>query len=106
MRGKTVILRERAARDVDEALAHYSKEAGEALALDFVDELEAAVLHIGAHPGTGSPRYAVELDLENLRSWPTRRFPYVIFYVEKESDIDVWRVLHAHRDIPAWLATS
>jgi toxin ParE1/3/4 len=26
-----------------------------------------------------------------------------VFYVEAGRDIDVWRVLHAHRDIPAWL---
>jgi toxin ParE1/3/4 len=25
----------------------------------------------------------------------------VIFYVERERDVDVWRVLHGHRDIPA-----
>ena len=26
-----------------------------------------------------------------------------VFYVEREADIDVWRVLHGARDIPAWL---
>jgi toxin ParE1/3/4 len=41
------------------------------------------------------------LDIPGLRSWPLRRFPYVIFYIEQENHIDVWRVLHARRDIPA-----
>jgi toxin ParE1/3/4 len=27
----------------------------------------------------------------------------VIFYVEREDHIDVWRVLHGRRDIPALL---
>ncbi|MCY3505287.1 MAG: type II toxin-antitoxin system RelE/ParE family toxin, partial [Chloroflexi bacterium] len=30
-------------------------------------------------------------------------FPYMVFYVEREADVDVWRVLHAARDIPEWL---
>jgi hypothetical protein len=30
-----------------------------------------------------------------------RRYPYVVFYVEREDRIDVWRVLHTRRDIPA-----
>nr|MEA2799523.1 toxin ParE1/3/4 [Phenylobacterium sp.] len=32
-----------------------------------------------------------------------RRYPYLIFYVERDSHVDVWRLLHAERDIPAWL---
>jgi toxin ParE1/3/4 len=103
---KAVVLRERAARDVDEAIAHYLKEGAEGLAHDFIDALEHAIRHIGTHPGTGSPRYAVELDLADIRSWPLKRFPYLIFYAEHERDIDVWRVLHAQRDVPAWLAQS
>ena len=30
-------------------------------------------------------------------------FPILIFYVERETEIDVWRVLHDARDIPAWM---
>ena len=26
-----------------------------------------------------------------------------VFYVERDDHIDVWRVLHAQRDIPAWM---
>jgi toxin ParE1/3/4 len=26
-----------------------------------------------------------------------------VFYIERESHIDVWRVLHAERDIPVWM---
>jgi len=51
----------------------------------------------------GSPRYAFELRLEGLRAWPLRRYPYLVFYVEREDHLDVWRVLHAQRDIPAWM---
>ncbi len=88
---------------MDEALQHYLDEGGAALGLRFIDALEAATTHIGQNPGTGSPRYGSELDLPGLRVWPLKRFPYLIFYAERSDHVDVWRVLHAKRDIPAWL---
>ncbi len=47
-----------------------------------------------------------ELDLPGLRCWPVKRYPYLVFYVERDDHIDVWRVLHGQRDIPAWLRES
>jgi toxin ParE1/3/4 len=38
-----------------------------------------------------------------LRSRRLIGFPYLAFYVERDDCIEVWRVLHAQRDIPAWL---
>jgi toxin ParE1/3/4 len=43
------------------------------------------------------------LNLPGLRFWPLQHYPQLIFYVEQPSYIDVWRVLHGQRDIPAWL---
>ncbi|HKU13230.1 MAG TPA: type II toxin-antitoxin system RelE/ParE family toxin [Steroidobacteraceae bacterium] len=59
--------------------------------------------HIARHPGSGSSRYAHELNLPGLRFWPVQKSPHLIFYVEHSGHIDVWRVLHGHRDIPAWM---
>ncbi len=103
MTAKPVVLRERAEADIDETAAHYLAEGGADLVLRFIDALETAMDHIGRHPATGSPPYAAELDLRGLRFWRLKRFPYLIFYVERESDVDVWRLLHGQRDIPAWL---
>lgn len=103
MKAKAVIPREHANRDVDEAVAYYLSETGEAVALGFIDALEKAYGHIGRHPGTGSPRYAHELNLPGLCAWSLRRYPYLVFYVERPDHIDVWRVLHGQRDIPAWM---
>lgn len=100
---KPVVPRELANRDVDETIAHYLKEGGEEVALSFVDALERAYRHIGRHPASGSSRYASELRLQGLRTWPLGRFPHVVFYVETNECIDVWRVLHGARDIPAWM---
>jgi toxin ParE1/3/4 len=102
---KPVVPRELANRDVEEAIDHYLKEGAAQAALGFIEALEQAYAHIGRYPATGSPRYAHELNLPGLRSWPVSRYPYLVFYVEGDDRIDVWRVLHAKRDLPAWLQT-
>lgn len=103
MTTKPVVPRELARRDVENAVAHYWAEGAEAAALGFIDALDKAYRHIGRHPATGSPRYAHELNLPGLRSWSLTRYPYLVFYVEQPDHVDVWRVLHGQRDIPAWL---
>lgn len=103
MKAKAVIPREQANQDVDEAIGYYVSERAEQAALGFIDALEQGYAHIGRHPATGSPRYAQELNLPGLRFWPLSRYPYLVFYVEHLNHVDVWRVLHAQRDIPAWM---
>jgi toxin ParE1/3/4 len=100
---KPVVPREQARQDVEDAVAHYLAEGAEAAALGLIDALEKAYSHISRHPATGSPRYAHELNLPGLRSWPLTRYPYLVFYVEHSGHVDVWRVLHRRRDIPAWM---
>jgi len=100
---KPVVLRSQAERDLLEAVEYYLGEADEAVTLRFVDTVEKAFRHIARHPASGSPHYALELGLPGLRSWPVKRFPYLIFYVDRDDCIDVWRILHAQRDVPAWL---
>ena len=103
MKRRPVIPRERANRDAEEAVDYYLSEATEAVALGFIDALKQAYTHIGRHPGTGSPRHAHELNLPGLRAWPLNGYPHIVFYVERAEHIDVWRVLHGQRDIPAWM---
>jgi toxin ParE1/3/4 len=98
-----VIPRELPNRDVNEAIAHHLHEAGDHVALSFVDALERAYRHISRHPASGPSRYAADLSLPHLRSWPLGRFPHVVFYVETEECINVWRVLHGARDIAPWM---
>lgn len=99
-----VVLRDRARLDIEEAVEWYRDEADANTALRFIDVLEATLRQVGRHPKTGSPRYAVELELPGLRSLPLSGFPQMIFYVERADHVDVWRVLHGHRDIPAWMS--
>ena len=99
-------LRAPAERDVEDAIAHYRDEAGPELALDFVDSFEAAIRDLRQHPFIGSLQFAFELEIPDLRSWSLQRFPYLVFYVPDDETIDIWRVLHARRDIPAFLSAD
>lgn len=101
-----MVPRARASQDIDDALTYYLTEAGEAVALRFIDAVEAALRHLSAHPSSGSLRFAYELDLPGLRAWPLHRFPWLVFYSETDQQVDVWRVLHGRRDIPVWLGET
>jgi toxin ParE1/3/4 len=98
---RPVIPRERANRDVDVAIDYYLSEDAPEAALGFIDALELAYGYISRNPDAGSSRYAGELNLPGLRFWPVKRYPYLVFYLERSDHIDVWRVLHGSRDIPA-----
>lgn len=104
MKAKPVIPRARAHQDVEEAINHYLSEQAEQAALGFVDALEKAYAQLARHPDSGSPRHAHELGLPGLRCLQLKRYPYLIFYIERDTHIDVWRVLHGMQHIPAWLA--
>jgi toxin ParE1/3/4 len=95
-----------ARQDELDAAAYYAREAGLDVALRFNEALRDAYQAIAGRPASGSPRYADLLGVAGLRSRKLHRYPYLVFYVEHENHIDVWRVLHAQRDIPASLADS
>ncbi|RIQ25058.1 type II toxin-antitoxin system RelE/ParE family toxin [Jiangella rhizosphaerae] len=105
MSGKPVLLREQAAQDVDDAISFLLKEHARERALDFIDALERAYGLVGRHPGAGSTRYGHDLDLRGPRTVPVSGFPYLVFYVERDDYVDVWRVLHTKRDIPSSFAS-
>lgn len=92
-----------ARRDADEAAAWYAGQGGLTLELAFTDALDSATARIARHPGIGSARYADPLKIHALRFWPVQKFPYLIFYIERDTQLDIWRVLHAQRDVPAWM---
>lgn len=100
---KKVIPRGIAWRDIEAASDHYEITAGVETAHAFLVAVTAAFDHVARHPASGSPRYAHDLNLSDLRSWPLKRFPYLVFYLDRDDHIDVWRVLHQERDIPVWM---
>ncbi|MEA9558072.1 type II toxin-antitoxin system RelE/ParE family toxin [Xanthomonas nasturtii] len=92
-----------ALQDVEVAAAWYGTEAGVQRELSFVKALESAVATITRHPGVGSSRHGMLLQLPDIRSWPLKGYPYLLFYTAHATDLVIWRVLHMQRDIPAWM---
>ena len=103
MTAKPIVPRGLANRDVDEPIGYYLKEGSEQAALGFIDALGRAYDRISRHPASGSPRYAHDLNIPGLRFCTLTHYPHLVFYVERSDHIDVWRVLHGRRDVPAWM---
>ncbi len=97
---KAVIRSALAQADIEAALDYYYLEAAHAVD-GFIDALEQATAHLQRHVGIGSPRYAHELNILQLRYWPLKRYPYALFYIEHDDHVHVVRVVHMSRDIPA-----
>lgn len=104
MTAKPVKPRAKAREDVDIAVEYYADEAGADVAFSFIDAVEQAYTFIGEMPAAGAPRWSHELNLPGLRTMGLKGFPWLVFYLDFETHVDVWRVLHAKRDMPARLA--
>ncbi|MCC7309437.1 MAG: type II toxin-antitoxin system RelE/ParE family toxin [Acidobacteria bacterium] len=100
---KPVVPRVLAEDDLDRACDPYLATAGIDVAVDFLSDFDRAIGHISQFPETGSPRYGYEPGLAGIRFWPMTKFPFLIFYIETEHQIDVWRVMHGGMDITAEL---
>lgn len=100
---KAVRLRELATADIESASEYYRQESGNETALDFIDAVERSLNRISRSPHMGSLRFAYELAIPDVRAWPLQRFPYIVFYVVADVEIDVWRILQTRRDVSATL---
>lgn len=57
-------------------MTHYNVDEGsQEAALGFIAEIEQACQRLSKHPNIGSPRYAYELGIPDLRSWPLIAIP-------------------------------
>ena len=99
---KPVFRRASADSDIQNAVDYYLMEADH-MVDPFLLALQKAVQHIERHPATGSPKYAHELNIPNLRFWPLTRFPYLLLYIDNEAFVDLIHLTHMGRDIPASL---
>lgn len=100
---KPVLTRPRADAEID-ALADYIAADSLDTAARFLDAMQKAFDLIGEQPGIGSKRYAHLRMWENVRLWRVPGFErHLIFYIERPGHVDVLRVLHGARDIPAAL---
>lgn len=86
-----------AEREIDEAFAHYQSH-GLHLGPAFIASIERSYDQIEAFPKAWP---TIE---DDVRWCLTRRFPYAIVYVERETDIVVVAVAHLSRQRRYWLS--
>lgn len=103
MNAKPISVRDPASRDIVGILDRYWFDASPQVARAFAVALRQAFQQISQFPSTGSSRYGRDTPFPSLRSWPVTGFPFLIFYVEEASSVDIYRILHTARDIPASL---
>ena len=96
-------LPKQALSDASDILDHDLQDVGPTIASRFLAALERAICQIREEPGIASPRLAQVLQNPLLRIRPIKGFPYLIFYLNRAEGVEIWRILHTARDIPAFL---
>ena len=95
-----------AERDVVQ-IATWLAERDVALAVRFLDATEETFLTLAQSPDLGSPYSGGAELLEGLRVWRVDGFRnHLIYYRTVDEGIQVVRVLHAARDLPAIFGES
>ena len=69
----------------------------------FLDEAETTFTRLRSFPNLGTPWPTTRKELVGLRRRLIPHFPYSVFYIPSEEEIELVRVLHNSRDIPTLL---
>ena len=106
MKGRRIVIRPRAERDVDEHAGAIA-EASVGSALRFYGATEIAFMRLASLPRLGTSRTYRRVKLVGLRMWPIPGFKkYLIFYRPGRNGIEVVRVLHGAMDLPRELRSE
>jgi len=100
---RKLVRRPVARRDLTEAVRYWRAEGGSELSHRFLDELEATFERLCSFPALGTPWPTSTPELLGLRRRLLPHFPYSVFYLPTENTIEIIRVLHNSRDLPAAL---
>ena len=90
---KPCVLRPKAREDRRHEIRYYRNRAGEGTATRLVSALETAQLQLSRDPGLGSPAIGLMLNVAELRSWRLNGFPLSLWYFERDSSVDVVRLV-------------
>ena len=90
---KPCFLSPKAREDRRHEVRYHRSKAGEGTATRLVLALEVALVQLSRDPGIGSPRIGQALEVEGLRSWRLNGFPLSLWYFERDSHVDVVRVV-------------
>jgi len=96
---KRVVQSASARDDARTTVEFYKREAGHDMASRLVDALRECFGQISQWPAIGSSQWGQVVGIADLRSVAVTGFPYVVFYVERDDCVQVWRILHQRRDL-------
>jgi toxin ParE1/3/4 len=99
MGARSIVPHRHAIDDALDAVDYYRENAGTPVAESFSSAVDEALEQVVQHPNIGSPRTALDLDIEGIKAWSLRRFPHQIYYRVFSDRIELCRVLHPKRDI-------
>ena len=103
---RSIVPHRHAIDDALDAVDYYRENAGTPIAESFSLAVDEALEQVGQHPNIGSPRTAIELDIEGIKSWSLKRFPHQIYDKVFIDHIELCRVLHPKRDITQAMQTQ
>lgn len=92
-----LVIRPRAAFDLEEAVDYYSQVASSEVAERFINEFRNACNLLMEFPGVGSRRFAHLMP--GLRFWSLDRFPFRLFYLVEENTLQIIAVDHEKRNL-------
>lgn len=99
MKSKPIFPHRHAVEDADDVIDYYREYVGTLISQNFASEMDEAYAFLRRHPNIGSPRTALHLDIEGIKSWSMKRFPRHIYYRVFDDRIELCRVLHPKLDI-------
>ena len=68
------------------------------MAAQLVEALKAALQTLQQQPGIGSPILGGELGIAEMRTWLVEGFPLTFWYFERETHIDIARLVGQRQD--------
>ena len=95
---KPYSLRPQAREDRRNQVRYYSKEAGANVAARLVAALRKALQDLERQPRVGFPSLGHELGLDGMRTWTVDGFPLSLWYFERETYLDVARLIGQRQD--------
>lgn len=93
-------IRPLALQDISEIAEYLYVQSGSELADRFVSAIEGDLHRLCQLPDIGSPCHFQRTEVQNLRRWAVNGFErWLVFYLPKNTAIEIIRVLHGARNI-------
>jgi toxin ParE1/3/4 len=85
-------------KDIIDAIDFYNDALAYQASTRFLDAIEKALRFILAFPKAGSSRLGEMIGLKQFKTWPLKKFPFLVVYFVDNQEIDFVRLIHQKRD--------